>query len=101
MTDYLIWYEAAVTKKVVDGLLNNWVTADPESGAIRLGVNATYAVRGVTRPGWNRQSSGGSNGSRDFSDWPRDVCWLYNNTHCYFKMCKRAHICRKIRAYQL
>ena len=40
-TDSLMKYEKAVTDKVISGLLNDWVSADPESVAIHLGVDAT------------------------------------------------------------
>ena len=99
-TDALIKYEMAVSDKVISGDLQDWVSADPESVAMHLGADATYAVRGANRPGWCRGFSGNSGNSgntRDFSDWPREVCWLYINTTCYFQRCRRAHICAKCR----
>ena len=93
-TDALIKYEAAVTEKIIMGQCEDWVAADPEFVELHLGADATYAVRqGGSR--WARQSSGGSGTNRDFSDWPKEICWLYNNTNCYFPRCKKAHICAK------
>ena len=97
VTDALIKYELAVTDKVILGELPDWVSADPESAAIHLGADATYAVRGAGKQPWHRGSSGTSGSTRVFSDWPREVCWLYNNTSCYFNKCRRAHICVKCR----
>ena len=95
-TDALIKYEEAVTDRVITGRYEDWVAADPECLALHLGPDATYAIRqGGSR--WSRQSPGSFGGnfgsSRDFSDWPKEVCWLYNNTSCYFARCKKAHIC--------
>ena len=93
-TDAIIKYEAAVTDRVISGLYEDWVAADPECVALHLGADATYSVRqGGSR--WSRSSSGNSGGNRDFSDWPKEVCWLFNNTSCYFPRCKKAHICFK------
>ena len=93
-TDALIRYEAALTDRVIDGRYSDWVAADPECVALHLGADATYAVRqGGNR--WARQSPGTVGGGRDFSDWPKEICWLYNNTTCYFPRCKKAHICAK------
>ena len=97
VTDALIKYELAVTDKVISGTLQDWVAADPESVAIHLGADATYAVRGGNKPAWGRSTSGVSGNTRDFSDWPRDICWLYNNTACYFPKCRRSHLCSKCR----
>ena len=90
-TDAMIKYESAVTDRVISGQYANWVTADPECVALHLGTDATYAVR-QGGGWWARPGSGFSGGSRDFSDWPKEVCWLYNNTTCYFPRCKKAHI---------
>ena len=95
VTESLIKYEQAVTNKVIDGTLGDWITADPESAAIHLGADDTYAVRGGNRPSWGRTTSAISGKSRDFSDWPQDICWLYNNTTCYFPKCRRSHLCSK------
>ena len=93
-TDALITYEKAVTERVLSGKYKDWVAADPECVALYFGANATYAVRqGGSR--WARQSSANFGPSRDFSDWPKEVCWLFNNTTCYFPRCKKAHICFK------
>ena len=93
-TDAMIKYEAAVTERVISGQYKDWVAADPECVALHLGADATYAVRqGGTR--WSRQGSAFSGTSRDFGDWPKEVCWLYNHTSCYFPRCKKAHICGK------
>ena len=93
-TDALIKYEAAVTDRLISGQYEDWVAADPECVALHLGADATYAVRqGGSR--WARQSSGSFGANRDFSDWPKEVCWLFNNTSCYFPRCKKAHICIK------
>ena len=97
ITESLIRYDLAVTDKVIQGTLQDWVAADPESVVIHLGADATYAVRGGGRASWARSTSGSSGGSRDFSDWPRDICWLFNNTNCYFPKCRRNHICFKCR----
>ena len=94
-TDALIRYDAAVTSKVISGELSDWVAADPECVALHLGADATYAVRQGGTPRWGRQTSGNFGQSRDFSDWPKDICWLFNNTSCYFPRCKKAHICCK------
>ena len=91
-TDAMIKYEAAVTERVISGQYFDWAPADPECVALHLGADATYAVRqGGGR--WSRPTSGFSATSRDFSDWPKDVCWLFNNTSCYFPRCKKAHVC--------
>ena len=91
-TDALIKYDMAVTERVISGQYPDWVAADPECVALHLGADATYAVRqGGAR--WGRQSSSTSSSGRDFSDWPKEVCWLYNNTSCYFPRCRKAHIC--------
>ena len=95
VTDSLIRYELAVTDKVISGVLPNWLAADPESVAMYMGADATYAVRG--RSGWTRHASGNSGGSRDFLEWPREVCWLYNHTNCYLAKCRRSHVCAKCR----
>ena len=94
-TDALIRYESGVTERVISGQYPDWVAADPECVALHLGADATYAVRqGGAR--WSRQSqSAGFTQSRDFSDWPKEVCWLFNHTSCYFPRCKKAHICYK------
>ena len=93
-TDALISYEQAVTDRVISGQYSDWSAADPECVALHLGPDATYAIRqGGHR--WNRQSSGNPGSVRDFSDWPKEVCWLFNNTSCYFQRCKKAHICVK------
>ena len=94
-TDALIKYEAGVTERVISGQYLDWVAADPECVALHLGADATYAVRqGGSRWGRQAQPAGFSQG-RDFSDWPKEVCWLFNNTSCYFPRCKKAHICYK------
>ena len=93
-TDAIIKYEAAVTERVVSGQYPDWVAADPECVALHLGADATYAVQqGGSR--WPRQSSASFGGNRDFSEWPKEICWLFNNTSCYFPRCKKAHICFK------
>ena len=93
-TDALIRYEEGVTDRVISGRYKDWSPADPECVALYLGADATYAIRqGGNR--WPRQSSGNFGPARDFSDWPKEVCWLYNNTNCYFPRCKKAHICVK------
>ena len=93
-TDALIRYEAEVTERVISGHYDDWVSADPECVALHLGADATYAVRqGGNR--WSRQTSATLGNTRDFSDWPKEVCWLFNNTNCYFPRCKKAHICMK------
>ena len=93
-TDAMIKYEAAVTERVISGQYKDWTSADPECVALHLGADATYAVRqGGGR--WNRQGSSFSGSNRDFSEWPKEVCWLFNNTLCYFPRCKKAHICAK------
>ena len=93
-TDAIIRYEAAVTDRVITGQYQDWVAADPECVALHLGADATYTVRqGGSR--WPRQNSGNSGGSRDFADWPKEICWLFNNTNCYFPCCQKAHICFK------
>ena len=75
VTDTLIRYEMAVTDKVISGELSDWVSADPESVAIHLGVDATYAVHGAVHGNWSLGTSGTSGSTQDFSDWPRDICW--------------------------
>ena len=92
-TDALIKYEASVTDRVISGQYYDWVSADPECVALHLGADATYAVRQGSSGHWSRPSSANFGQSRDFSDWPKEVCWLYNNTSCYFPRCKKAHIC--------
>ena len=93
-TDALIRYEAALTDRVIGGIYPDWVAADPECVALHLGADATYAVRqGGGR--WSRPQSGTLGSGRDFSDWPKDICWLFNNTNCYFPRCKKSHICFK------
>ena len=93
-TDALIRYEDGVTDRVISGQYKDWVPADPECVALYLGADATYAIRqGGSR--WARQSSASFGPSRDFSDWPKEICWLFNNTNCYFPRCKKAHICFK------
>ena len=93
-TDALIKYDAAVTEKVISGQYSDWVAADPECVALHLGADATYAVRqGGSR--WSRPAPASFGQSRDFSDWPKEICWLFNNTSCYFPRCKKAHICAK------
>ena len=93
-TDALIKYEEAVTERVISGQYAMWSSADPECVALHLGADATYSVRqGGSR--WNRASSASFGGARDFSDWPKEICWLFNHTHCYFPRCKKAHICYK------
>ena len=82
-TDALIKYEAALTDRVISGQYVDWVSADPECVALHLGAYATYTVRhGGLR--WSRQGSSYSIPGRDFSEWPKEVCWLFNNTTCYF-----------------
>ena len=93
-TDALIKYEEAVTERVIRGQYQDWYPADPECLALHLGPDATYAIRqGGSR--WTRQTSASSGGVRDFSEWPKELCWLYNNTNCYFQRCKKAHVCAK------
>ena len=93
-TDAMIKYEAAVTDRGISGQYIDWASGDPECIALHLGADASYAVRqGGGR--WSRQSSGFLGPSRDYSDWPKEVCWLFNNTSCYFPRCKKAHICGK------
>ena len=93
-TDAMIKYESAVTDRVISGFYPDWVAADPECVALHLGADATYAVRqGGGR--WSRLGSGFSGNNRDFSDWPKDICWLFNNTTCYFPKCKKSHVCAK------
>ena len=97
-TDALIKYDEDITDRVITGQYSDWVPADPECVALHLGPDATYTIRqGGGR--WTRQSPGnfgGSfGGSRDFSDWPKEICWLFNNTSCYFPRCKKSHICAK------
>ena len=96
-TDAMIKYEAAVTDRVISGQYIDWVAADPECVALHLGADATYAVRqGGGR--WSRPGSGFSGSGRaDFSEWPKDICWLFNNTSCYFPKCRKSHICCKCR----
>ena len=91
-TDALIKYDMEVTDRVISGLYPDWVAADPECVALHLGADATYAVRqGGSR--WGRHASSNVGQGHNFSDWPKEVCWLYNNTTCYFPRCKKAHIC--------
>ena len=93
-TDALIRYKEGVTERVISGRYRDWSPADPESVALFLGADATYAIRqGGNR--WPRQSSANFGTTRDFSDWPKDICWLYNNTSCYFPRCKKLHVCAK------
>ena len=93
-TDALIRYDIAVTERVISGQYADTVAADPECVALHLGADATYAVRqGGSR--WTRNASSSFSSSRDFSEWPKEVCWLFNNTSCYFPRCKKAHICCK------
>ena len=95
-TDAIVKYEEAVTERVISGQYSDWSSADPECVALHLGADATYAVRqGGSR--WGRHSSAAFGGNRDFSDWPKEICWLFNNTSCYFPCCKKAHICVKCR----
>ena len=87
-TDAMIKYESAVTDRVISGQYKDWVAADPECVALHLGADATYAVRqGGGR--WSRQSSAFSGNGRDFSDWPKEVCWLFNHTSCYFPVVRK------------
>ena len=82
-TDALIRYEEGVTDRVISGRYKDWSPADPECVALFLGADATYVIRqGGSR--WSRQSSSNSGPARDYSDWPKEICWLYNNTSCYF-----------------
>ena len=91
-TDALNKYVAVVTDKVISEEYTDWVTADPECVALHLGADATHAVcQGGTR--LSRQSPLTLGSNRDFSDWPKEVCWLYNITSCYFPRCKKAHMC--------
>ena len=93
-TDALIRYEEGVTERVISGQYKDWSSADPECVALFLGADATYAIRqGGNR--WSRQGSSNFGPARDFSDWPKEICWLYNNASCYFPRCKKAHICAK------
>ena len=94
-TDALIKYEAGVTERVISGQYTDWVVADPECVALHLGADATYAVRQGGGSRWGRAPSASYSQGRDFSDWPKEVCWLFNNTSCYFPRCKKAHICVK------
>ena len=74
--DAMIKYESSVTDRVIGGQYLDWVSADPECVALHLGADATYAVRqGGGR--WARQSSGFPGANRDFSDWPKEICWLF------------------------
>ena len=41
ITEYFIWYEMAVTDKVLGELLPNWVSVDPKCIPIHLGAEAT------------------------------------------------------------
>ena len=93
-TDALIKYEEAVTERVLSCRYKDWSIADPECVALHLGADATYAVR-QSGSRWVWQSSASFGPQRDFADWPKDVCWLYNNTSCYFQRCKKSHICCK------
>ena len=81
-TDALIKYEAAVTEKVITGHYIDWVAAAPECVALHLGADATYAVRQGGSSRWSCQTSTSFGQGRDFSDWPKEICWLYNNTSC-------------------
>ena len=93
-TDAMIKYEAAVTERVIWGQYRDWVSGDPECVALHMGADTTYAIRqGGGR--WPRHSSGFTGANRDFSDWPKEECWLFNNTSCYFPRCKKSHICCK------
>ena len=93
-TNALIKYDMVVTEHVISGQYPDWLAADPECVALHLGADATYAVRqGGSR--WGRQASSTISSSRDFSDWPKEVCWLFNNTSSYFPRCKKAPICCK------
>ena len=74
-TDALITYEQAVTDRVLNGQHQDWSPADPECITLHLGPDSTYGnQQGGHR--WSRQSSGGLRGSRDFSNWPKEICWF-------------------------
>ena len=99
MTENLIRYEMAVTDKVFNEILSDWVSADPESIAIHLGVDVTYAIHGKARwgPGGTKGAFGYA-GKTDLSTWPKDVCWLYNARQCNIHGCSRFHVCAKCRS---
>ena len=62
---------------VISGIYQDWVPADPECVALHLGADATYTVRqGGSK--WSRPSSGNLGANRDFSELPKEICWLFN-----------------------
>ena len=101
ITEFIIRYEMAVTDKVFSEILPDWVSADPESIAIHLGVEATYAVQGRQRWGAGPGRGRGvfrNTPATDLSSWPKDVCWLYNTRQCNIHGCTRLHVCAKCRS---
>ena len=75
ITEYLIQYEMAVTDKVFNESLPDWVSADPDCIAMHLGDEATYAIQGKTQ--WGIACAKGAFGNSpriDLSSWPKDIC---------------------------
>ena len=72
--------DTCVMEKVLTGELHDWVAADPESVAIHLGVDATYAVQSSIGHGVAGSSYRSHLAPENFdvNSWPKDICWLFN-----------------------
>ena len=89
-TQVLIKYDQHVSTKVIRGTIPDWVVGEEEAMCLYLGVDGTYAFKQLTGS-VTRSSKGAVQG--DFSDFPQDVCWLFNFRSCDSSSCKRKHIC--------
>ena len=89
-TQALIKYDQHVSSKVIKGLIPDWAVGEEEAMCLYMGVDGTYAFKQLTVP-TSRSAKGAVRG--DFSDFPQDVCWLYNFRVCENAACKRKHVC--------
>ena len=93
LTQSLIKYDHHVSSKVIRGELPDWVLGEEEAVCLHLGVDGTVAYKQLA--GGNKSSRSTSHG--DFSDFPSDVCWLFNFRSCDSNFCKRKHVCHLCR----
>ena len=90
----LIKYDQHVSAKVIKGEIPDWILGEEEAVCLHLGVDGTLAFKQLTggfHTSGTRSGKGAVRG--DFSDFPQDVCWLYNFRSCEANICKRKHIC--------
>ena len=88
-TQALIKYDQHVSTKVIRGQLPDWMVGEEEAMCLYLGMNRTMAYKQLLSG--SRSSKGAIRG--DFSDYPPDICWLYNYRSCDSTTCKGRHVC--------